>query len=74
MQIHALSAKQVNQYTGLVSLHTLFVPYTTPPRPPSYTTTTTYNMRSALVHATLAQPAVGADALKDLRARRSEFF
>ena len=29
---------------------------------------------SAPVHATLAQPAAGADALKDLRARRSEFF
>ena len=29
---------------------------------------------SAPVHATLAQPAAGADSLKDFRARRAEFF
>ena len=29
---------------------------------------------SAPVHATLAQPAAGADSLKDLRARRAEIF
>ena len=29
---------------------------------------------SAPVHATLAQPAAGADSLRDLRARRAEFF
>ena len=28
----------------------------------------------APVHATLAQPAAGADSLKDFRARRAEFF